>query len=89
MKFLRRLAACLALAAFVGLFTVEAFHGHKTIVRPNHCSVCDMAHQVPAIAVSKSPDQSILMAVSKVRLAPVHPYLRFVFASHGLSPPAL
>lgn len=89
MKRFVRFVSLLTLAAFLGLSTLETYHSHKTVKQETNCAICKIAHQTPLLT---DPAQQLSpgVAVSSVQSdAVAHPYLQFVFVSHGLSPPAL
>ena len=77
------------LVAFLGLTVVETFHGHATAQAQSACSLCIIVHQVPALT-NPAALPAPVSTVSRTPFVPVaHPYLVFVFESHGLSPPAI
>jgi hypothetical protein len=91
MPTVRRFIGLTTLAAFFGLMTLEAFHGHFTVASQAEqgCAVCKIAHQAPALTDRPDfPEPEMLAAAAPV-VDCAHPFLPFVFPSHGLSPPAL
>jgi predicted carbohydrate-binding protein with CBM5 and CBM33 domain len=90
MKHVRQWLGLAALATFLGVFVMESFHGHQSLQTPSSdCSVCKIAHQPASIAdKTELPEMQWVVSRAPTLHAP-QPYLLFVFASHGLSPPAL
>lgn len=87
-KFLR-FTSLVALAAFLGLSAVESFHHHNAQQTEASCAVCQIAHQTPAL-LGKTPALASQAIISRILAAVILPsYVRFVFVSHGLSPPNL
>ena|GEM_PF-2356778 len=72
---------------FVG---IQTFHTHTTETNaPTHCQICKIAHQVPALINPPAVTPFSLSVQQAVSITIPHPYLRFVFQSHGLAPPVL
>jgi hypothetical protein len=89
MKKWQRLIALLTLAGFAFLVTVESFHHHMNAQSEAHCSICKIAHQA-VLPTHRPPAHAPQRLIQNVPFLVVpHPYLQFVFPSHGLSPPVL
>ncbi len=89
MKRLGQLTACVTLAAFLGFSALEAFHTHRALQSEANCTICQMAHQNPVLTNPPAVQQArVTVRPIQITIVP-HPYLSFVFETHGLSPPAL
>ena len=89
MKTALRITASLVLASYLGFMGVLAFHSHTTADVKTDCQICQITHQAPALVNPSAP----LLFTAGIQAAPPplisHPFLRFVFQSHGLAPPTL
>jgi hypothetical protein len=89
MKGFQRFAALTVLAAFLGLTAAGTLHQHADLQPQTDCVVCKIVHQTPALSMPLALEHGDV-SISEVLVPAVpHPYLQFVFASHGRSPPVL
>jgi hypothetical protein len=87
MKSMRKFISLITLASFILLAGLAACHHHATLQENAHCSTCKIIAQhsaLPNPAVTLHPEPLFIVTL---RNSCPHPYLHFVFPSHGLSPP--
>jgi len=86
--FLRFIAMC-TLGAFLGLTVLESVHHHPQAKAESQCSVCKVTHQTPSLISPQLHQDPHLIEFQNHTVFVSQPYILFVFASHGLSPPSL
>jgi hypothetical protein len=89
MRKFQRFTALTLLAAFLGMTALGTVHHHADFQPDSHCTVCKVVQQTPMLSAPASLDHSdVLISQTPISAVP-HPYLQFVFSSHGRSPPTL
>jgi hypothetical protein len=89
MKPFRRIVGVFALAGFLGFIGLQSVHAHTDSIPHADCQVCHVTHQTPALLNPTVTAAMLLWVGQAERLSIPHPYLQFVFQSHGLAPPSL
>lgn len=89
MKPIRRIVSLVALGSLLWVAGAGLFHGHSSVQRDTHCTVCHAMDQTPALDHSPRivPAELLVEHVSLLSL-PVTAALAS-FPSSGRSPPAL
>jgi hypothetical protein len=88
MKPFTRHLALLVFSAFLSFSILGSFHGHPSVLTPQDCSICKVAHQTPGLLSAPEAAAPALLSIAARHAKVSQPPLLFVFTSHGLSPPA-
>jgi hypothetical protein len=89
MKKCTRIISLLTLAVFLGFAALETCHSHKSVQSEANCFICNIVHRTPMLTNS-AQHLALAIVVTRAQSAAVPQlFLKFVFVSHGLSPPVL
>jgi hypothetical protein len=88
MRQLMRFTALATLAAFLGLYAVEAFHSHEALQSSANCCVCGIASRTVKHCNVAGVERPQGVGTDLFSPATSQPPVHSVFITHGLSPPS-
>ena len=88
MRKFARLIIFSTLTPFLALTAAEAFHTHTAVQTERNCSICQVAHETPALTHSHVVQPPVLAANPAWFPDFVHPHVQLVFVPFSRSPPS-